>query len=262
MFKFVATCFCFILCFGFSSGLVFAKSDTVLVDLFDIGSTTAGSNKLKRSNWSLNAKNSKNRKEFIDSVTSAVRYVNQKILWQRTILEKKKNKIPLNAKEQKIYDSICKFYRSKNLDELFLRVAPVPVSMAVAQASLESGFGSNRHISQINAYFGLVKDAKHLYKFDTLLESVIAYSKTLNANKVYRKFREKRAKIICDNHKIDGMQLSKFIGNYGINPRYVKLLCNLIRNYKLDILDSGIPPNLVQAANYRIVKKHAKFTHE
>ena len=93
------------------------------------------------------------------------------------------------------------------MDELLLRMDMVPVSIALAQAAKESGWGTSRFALEGNAIFGQWtwdgqgiapldrdKNKKHkILKFPILRASVKAYKNNLNTHKSYSKFREKRS---------------------------------------------------------------------
>ena len=45
-------------------------------------------------------------------------------------------------------------YKANTLDELLIKVDKVPVSLALAQAAIESGWGTSRFAQEGNALFG------------------------------------------------------------------------------------------------------------
>jgi Bax protein len=183
----------------------------------------------------------KDRDFFVKAISAAIRKVNEFVLEQRKLVllvqEKRRQSQKLTAEESVQFVKICHFYQTTNINELLLRVAPVPVSLAVAQAALESRFGSDKLIHKLNAYFGLAQSETRLVRFDTLFNSVIAYVKTLNVNPVYREFREQRAVMMKKEVKLDGVKLAAYIGKYGEDKNYRKLVSEIIRLHKLSALD-------------------------
>ncbi|GHU11873.1 hypothetical protein FACS189449_04260 [Alphaproteobacteria bacterium] len=181
------------------------------------------------------------REMFIKAIAAVSNYVNQIIMEHRSFVimvsKKMKAKIALTNSEQQTFDMICSFYQSENIDELLRRVVPVPSSLTVAQASLESGFGSHSAIHRKNAFFGMMQNSRKLLAFDTLLESVVAYTKTLNVNPCYKNFRKIRRKMLDGSQKIDGAKLSKALGQYAKSRNYNDQLQRLIREYNLATLD-------------------------
>jgi len=184
---------------------------------------------------------SNGRNFFIRAIASVVGFVNDRIMKHRELVllvqEKQKKNIPLTEDERQLFNKICTFYRTKNFEELVMRVAPVPVSLAVAQAALESNFGSNNHIYKSNAYFGLMVSSTRLLKFDNLFSSAVGYSKTLNVNPCYREFRKHRARMLLRSEKIDGLALLQFMHSYGTDKNYRTSTEKIIRFHKLSCFD-------------------------
>ncbi|MDR0968086.1 MAG: glucosaminidase domain-containing protein [Holosporaceae bacterium] len=182
------------------------------------------------------------RSLFIRAVASTIGKVNEFIEKQRKFVafvwEKEKRFEPLTTRESERLRKIRRFYQTSDFVELLLRVAPIPVSLAVAQAALESRFGSDRRICRRNAYFGLVESRTSLIRFDTLFNSAVAYAKTLNVNPRYGNFRRRRRLIMESSKKLSGTELIPFVAGYGTNKNYAKLALKFIRCYNLEILDS------------------------
>ena len=93
-----------------------------------------------------------------------------------------------------------------NSEELLSRMDVIPVSIALAQAAKESGWGTSRFALEGNAIFGQWtwtgqgieplekgKNQDHkILKFPILRASVKAYKNNLNTHKGYIDFREKK----------------------------------------------------------------------
>lgn len=97
-----------------------------------------------------------------------------------------------------------------DLAGLLRRVDAVPVSLALAQAAVESGWGTSRFAAAGNALFGeWTEDGREamtprrrdpdrthgIRRFRTLAASVAAYMANLNRHPAYRAFRRQRAEL-------------------------------------------------------------------
>ncbi|MDR1375422.1 MAG: glucosaminidase domain-containing protein [Holosporaceae bacterium] len=191
-----------------------------------------------------NPKNQSDRDFFMKAIASTISCVNKNIMRQRKfvklIRDKRHRGVKLTKGEEEYFAMICEFYQTKNIDYLLIRVAPVPVSLAVAQASLESGFGNDKTIHSMNAYFGLARTKSKLISFDSLYKSAIAYAKTLNVNLCYKEFRQQRAIMMSRSQKIDGAKLSPFLKLYGTDKNYRNLVQKIISFHGLTSLDRSI----------------------
>ncbi|MDR2157951.1 MAG: glucosaminidase domain-containing protein [Holosporaceae bacterium] len=189
----------------------------------------------------INSAAKSDRDFFVRAIASAVGKANEIVKEQRKfvfyIQEKQRKSQKLTPSESERFRKICRFYQTRDFSELLLRVAPVPVSLAVAQATLESKFGSNPTIHRRNAYFGLMESNTNLLKFDNLFNCVIAYMKTLNVRNCYHEFRKRREIMMKESSKIDGVKLSSFIRDYGTDKNYQKLVLQIIKRHRLEILD-------------------------
>jgi len=127
---------------------------------------------------------------------------------------------------------------------LLRRVDTVPVALALAQAAVESGWGTSRFALQGNALFGQWAWREHagirpleatnkravVRSFGTLLGSVRAYMHNLNTHYQYKEFRASRAGL-RDRPRIgESRILVKYLDRYAeIGDAYVKKLETLIR---------------------------------
>lgn len=129
--------------------------------------------------------------------------------------------------------------------QLLLRADFVPVSLALAQAAIESGWGTSRFARQGNALFGQwawQKDAglkptrasnsnAVVRSFPNLFGSVRAYMHNLNTHPRYAAFRARRHLLRGRKQADLGYQLSNFLDGYAeIGEVYVSKLKSLIRS--------------------------------
>lgn len=129
--------------------------------------------------------------------------------------------------------------------DIMTRADFIPVSLALAQAAIESGWGTSRFARQGNALFGQwawqasagLKPAQAsnsravVRSFPNLFGSVRAYMHNLNTHASYASFRERR-KIMRGRPRADlGYQLANHLDSYAeIGTAYVDKLQTLIRS--------------------------------
>ena len=119
--------------------------------------------------------------------------------------------------------------KDSNLGNLLVKVDVIPISMALAQAAIESGWGTSRYLRQGNAIFGQYtfnkkkglkpknrdKNKKfYIKKFSNLSESTRSYFKNLNTNLAYEEFREERKKLRMSGETLSGLNLATFLTRY------------------------------------------------
>ncbi len=207
-----------------------------------------------------NIKSTSKRKDtFIKIVLPLIIDENNKILDNRKTLFKILGKPSNSMGEKRWLKRRFKDYRITNEDitELKLRMDIIPVSLAIAQAAKESGWGTSRFALKGNAMFGQwtygksgikPKDSEgkdhKILAFPMLRSSVIAYQRNLNTHKAYGEFREKRADLREDNKKISGMDLVQYLENYAATGKeYVTILKSIISQNKLTDFDNSILMN-------------------
>jgi len=156
------------------------------------------------------------------------------------------------------------------VDVLTLRVAPIPTSLAMAQAVEESAWGTSRFAREGNALFGqwvwsedagiVPEDQREgqayaVRAFDSPLQSVLGYAKNLNTHWAYTSFREQRAALLDANEALDGWALAETLTRYSERgENYVKSLHAIMRVNNLRPLDNAelaSPETMVQLAEAR-----------
>ena len=135
-----------------------------------------------------------------------------------------------------------------------MRMDIIPVSIALAQAANESGWGTSRFALEGNALFGQWTWSKKgispknqdpnkshkVLQFQILKASVRAYKNNLNTHNAYKEFREARAQMREDKGKLDGLQLTKYLEKYAsIGKKYVEILNVIIRKNSLTDFDNS-----------------------
>ena len=208
--------------------------------------------------------NSKKKKNlFIQIILPLIIKENNYIRFDRkklfNILNKSKNtradKVWLNSKFKQYG------VENKDLSTLKIRMDEIPVSMAIAQAAKETGWGTSRFAQEGNALFGqwtwsgegirpsdADDDSTHkVMKFKVLQASVRAYQRNLNTHTSYKKFRIARAELRDKEKKLDSKILSEYLDKYAeTGKEYVKVLQQIIdQNNLTDFDDAKLLPSSI-----------------
>jgi len=181
-----------------------------------------------------NEKITNDRKKFFKIINKSFNTVGERVWLKRRF------------KEYKIDD--------QDISKLKMRMDIIPVSLALAQAANESGWGTSRFALEGNALFGQwtwskkgispsKKDKNKNHKvlqFQVLKASVRAYKNNLNTHNAYKEFRETRATLKEEGKNVTGLDLAKYIKSYAaIGEKYVVLIEDIIKINSLTDFDKA-----------------------
>jgi len=138
-------------------------------------------------------------------------------------------KLIMEGKRERDEEYLSKMYikyrvEEKDIETLYNKLKPVPISILLSQAILESGWGTSRIFENSNNIFGVwsvdpteprikageARENKQVYlrSYPTLKESMADYMKLLARHKAYSEFRKKLQ--VTDNYKILVPKLDKY----------------------------------------------------
>jgi len=198
------------------------------------------------------------KKKFIADLFPVIYSANQDIIEKRNIffeIEKKIQSNNLNVLEAAILKKLFNEYKVKNNDlaELKKRIDIVPISLAIAQAAIESGWGTSRFAQEGNAYFGQKiigikvdgirpNDSENpLIKvriFENLNDSVKAYLNNLNTHFAYKNFRKSRNELRSFGKTLEGEVLANQLKKYSeLGNEYIINVQEIIRKNNLSKFD-------------------------
>lgn len=191
---------------------------------------------------------------FVVLMLPLVLRANEKIEKDRRVVEiavkcfGDRDRMPIAMHER--LNELHEQYGSKGDQKVLLRrLDKVPPSLAIAQAAIESGWGTSRMAQEGNALFGqrtrhpsraimARKSGVLVAVFSSPMESVRAYIHMLNTNVAFKDFRKQRAeqRLIAD--RLYGPELSQSLVKYSIRrDAYVVDLWTLMINNEFDRLD-------------------------
>lgn len=225
------------------------QAETFTEDFFEITSSTS------------------RKQEFIKRMIPLVKQANENVLVERKIVEDffaefKKSK-DLESIDTSIIGqmkNLAKKYYIKSItnEKIFkAKVAPVPLSLAITQAAIETGWGNSRFFKDAKNAFGewtysktngLIPDNReegktHKIKvFKSVQDSVNSYVLNLNRHEAYSDFRDLRVVL---GEEFNGIVATSKMLNYSqMREEYVKLLRNVMISNKLteyDFVDTLSP---------------------
>ena len=208
---------------------------------------------------------SKKRKEFfIQIVLPLILKENNNIKLDRKRLFGIINKNNNSDLEKKWLERKYKQYGipSKDLFTLKIRMDEIPVSLAIAQAAKETGWGTSRFAQEGNALFGQwtwsgeglkpkesdKNEGHKVMKFNVLQASVRAYQRNLNTHSSYKDFRRARAELRDKGKPLDSIILAEFLDKYAeTGDKYVEVLKKIIdQNNLKDFDDAKLLPSSIE----------------
>ena len=209
--------------------------------------------------------NTQKRKEFfIQIVLPLILKENGNIRLDRKRLFSIINKSNNTKLEKKWLNKKYKQYGipSKDLSVLKIRMDEIPVSLAIAQAAKETGWGTSRFAQEGNALFGQwtwsgeglkpkdsdKNEGHKVMKFNVLQASVRAYQRNLNTHSSYKNLRKARAELRDRGMPLDSLLLVKFLNEYAeTGEKYVEVLEKIIKQNQLkDFDDAKLLPSSIE----------------
>ncbi len=187
--------------------------------------------------------NEERKKRFIDVLLPTILIYRHQLAQNRESVKLLKEKVRYGHKwsgpDSLFVNDLYENYKTRNFDELIRRMVPPPVSLALAQAAIESGWGSSRFFKDANNIFGVwsfsesddrivasqTREGEPIYlkKYENLLGSVENYHLVLARGEVYSDFRE------CIHRDNNVFELIWYLRNYSEKrDQYVIMLRNII----------------------------------
>lgn len=197
------------------------------------------------------------KKKFIDMMLPSILYAKYNMEQIRARVEEIAGRMAMGmalTEEEDIFltDQMTA-YKASGIEELKEKLVTHPVSIVLAQAALESGWGTSRFFLEGNNVFGIWsynpqenriranagRQGRPVYlrKYDHISGSIQDYFNTIARSKAYRHFRAKR------NQTDNVFEMIPFLNRYSeMGPQYVAMLKHMIKrndltrydNYQLD----------------------------
>lgn len=152
----------------------------------------------------------------------------------------------MNSAEKSKYNHLCHQFKTDNYDDLLKRVDVIPEELALAQAALESGWGTSNFAVDDHSLFGqrANNDSMNFADFSSMKQSIAAYMHNLNTNPAYDKFRQERYYMRTHGDKLNSTLLAKTLTAYdATGVPYTKKVQTIINQIPKDIQLADIKYN-------------------
>ncbi|MGR4000352.1 MAG: glucosaminidase domain-containing protein [Alphaproteobacteria bacterium] len=185
---------------------------------------------------------------FVRLVLPLILEVNEETIESRSRLLALNPHATLSEEDSAWLANLAEQYRVKDqplhqkINQLKVRVNVIPVDIALAQAAVESGWGSSRFARQGNALFGQRGGTSGRYliasratnvrvqAFHSLADSVRSYFDNLNGHPSYAKFRNRRNQRVESGEPLTATSLLPTLENYAAAEGYAKKLAIIINS--------------------------------
>lgn len=149
-------------------------------------------------------------------------------------------------------------YKINNLydkNEYLAKLDAIPPSLALAQAILESGWGSSIYAKKLNNYYGhyvfnknlgvkgmdVSGKSEQIRIFEDIGGSVRAYMLNLNTHLAYKEFRAAREKARKSGEFLSGLKAIEYLDRYSIQQgTYISRIKSVIKSNDLTIFDGSV----------------------
>lgn len=189
------------------------------------------------------------KQKFFDMILPAVLISKQRLEEKRERLAEIEAMATPDTKSKAWLKAQLKRYKAQDINQLKVKLADHPTSIILAQAALETGWGTSRFFLEGNNIFGVwsfnpkeprmrasqTREGKPIYvkRYGSLIEAIDDYFVTIARGGPYREFRKAR---IQSN---DPLELIKYLNYYSeIGDEYVSRLRSLINRNKMVRFDN------------------------
>ncbi len=176
------------------------------------------------------------KKGFIKTFVPKITYVYSTLYEKFVKVEKL---IETNPLDKRLIE-LKKEYNAKTNQELLIALKPHPISIALAQAAIESGWGTSRFYKKGKNIFGVWSfdenepriaaskkrgnETIYLKKFSTIEDSIRNYYKVLSTNKAYKEFKK------VNYNSNDPIEIAKHLTNYSEQKEeYTKKIISILK---------------------------------
>jgi Bax protein len=195
--------------------------------------------------WACCQSLSYDKKNFAKKVALAVYRENSKIMKARTfvlgLVNKKKQGSSLTFQESQHLCLLFSHYRTNSMVKLLERMDIVPISLALAQAIEESGWGKSSSARKKNSCFGMRKRGGSMI-FVSLEHCVSSYIDNFNRHRAYENFRKYRKKAREMSKVVQGVVLVQGLRPYCEAASYPTRICYIIGRLNLSKFDGVMYP--------------------
>lgn len=166
------------------------------------------------------------------------------------ILHKRSSFRRLSCDEQWWLNSLAWAYGCNSSDdaELMLRVDTIPVSLVLAQAIEESGWGTSRFARVGNAMYGQhlpegvqgtfissLRGSVKVAAFDSIYQATRSYLLNVNSSRAYTSLRQLRGELKMQGMQVTGYKLAAGLSRYSEKgEQYIRNIRHLIRRHDLE----------------------------
>jgi len=189
------------------------------------------------------------KKKFIDMIVPSILVAKQQLKLEQKRVAKLILQKEISLEDEKWLEEQRKKFQALDNYELYNKMETHPTSIIIAQAIIESGWGTSRFFQKANNIFGVWSFNKkekrvpaykkrgnktiYLKKYQNMEASIYDYLLTLSKKDAYKKFREERLKTQ------NPYKLADYLIKYSEEREtYTKRIKEMIKKNKLVVYDN------------------------